>query len=53
MTLEEAIEIVREEYQKAIDLPWVWSPIAYAMYEAWKRVDNAERQKKHDENKNA
>ena len=48
MTLEEAIEIVREEYQKAIDLPWVWSPIAYAMYEAWKRIDNAERKKKHE-----
>lgn len=43
MTLDEAIEIVREEYQKALALPWVWSPIAYAMHEAWKRVDRAER----------
>lgn len=45
MTLDEALEIVRDEYQKALELPWVWSPIAYAMYQAWKRVDKAERKK--------
>ena len=43
MSLEEAIEILREEYAKTEYLPWVRSRIAYAMYQAWKRVDRAER----------
>lgn len=49
MTLEQAIEILKEEYQKALSLHWVWSPIAYAMYQAWKRVDEDEhRRVKHE-----
>lgn len=46
MTLDEALEIVREEYEKALKLPWVWSPIAYAMRRAWERVDKKERMDK-------
>ena len=38
MNLDEAIEILKEEYEKANQLPWVWSPIAYAMYQAWKQL---------------
>lgn len=43
MTLDRAIGILKEEYQKALGLRWVWSPIAYAMYQSWKRVDEAEQ----------
>lgn len=47
MSIEEAIEILKEEYKKANELPFVWSPIAYAMHEAWKRVDREERKNDH------
>ena len=51
MNLDEAIEILKEEYEKANQLPWVWSPIAYAMYHAWERVDKAEMRRIRDEHK--
>lgn len=48
MTLDRAIDILKEEYQKALGLHWVWSPIAFAMYQSWKRVDEAEQKERKD-----
>lgn len=39
MDIEKAIQIVREEYEKAKELSFVYNPVAYALYSAWKKVD--------------
>lgn len=39
MELEKAIEILRAEYERAVKLEWVHNPVAYALYQAWKKVD--------------
>ncbi len=39
MTIEEAIDILRQEYEKAKQNPFVQYPIAYALYQTWKQVD--------------
>lgn len=39
MTLEKAIEILKTEYEKAKKLKWVYNPIAYALYQTWKKAD--------------
>lgn len=44
MSLEKAIEILRAEYERAVKLEWVHNPIAYALYQTWKKAD--ERSKK-------
>lgn len=40
MSLEKAIEILRTEYERAVKLEWVHSPVAYALYQTWKKADN-------------
>lgn len=44
MSLGKAIEILRAEYERAVKLEWVHNPIAYALYQTWKKAD--ERSKK-------
>ena len=39
MTIEEAIDILRQEYEKAKQKSWVLYPMAYALYQTWKQVD--------------
>lgn len=39
MTFEEVIELLRREYEKAKQKPFVQYPIAYALYQTWKQVD--------------
>ena len=39
MTLEKAIELLKEEYEKAKNQPFVQKPLAYALYHTWKKVD--------------
>lgn len=39
MTLEEAIEMLKKEYEKAKKLRYVHSPLAYALYQVWKKAD--------------
>ena len=40
MELEKAIEILRAEYERAVKLEWVHNPVAYALYQTWKKADN-------------
>ena len=42
ITLERAQELLAEEYEKGKRLDYVRCPLAYALYQVWKRVD-AER----------
>lgn len=39
MTIEEAIDILRQEHEKAKQKPFVQYPIASALYQTWKQVD--------------
>lgn len=39
MTLEEAKALLEEEYERAKRLEYVINPLAYALYQVWKKVD--------------
>lgn len=39
MTLENAIELIKEEYEKATESNYVSNPLAYALYQVWKQAD--------------
>lgn len=39
MTLEEAKQLLEKEYEKAQRLGYVRNPLAYALYEVWKKAD--------------
>ena len=39
MTLEEAIHLLESEYERAKCLDFVVNPIAYALYQVWKKAD--------------
>ena len=43
MTLQKAIKLVEEEYEKAKKLEFVHNPIAYALYKVWKMADDKRR----------
>ena len=39
MTFEKVVEILREEYERAVELDYVMKPLAYALYQTWYKVD--------------
>lgn len=39
MTLEIAIEMLKTEYEKAKKQGYIYNPIAYALYQVWKKAD--------------
>ena len=39
MTIAKAIKILEKEYEKARHLEWVHNPVAYALYQTWRKVD--------------
>lgn len=39
MTLEQAIELLRKAYEQAKYIPYVKSPLAWALFQVWKTVD--------------
>lgn len=43
MTVEDAIEILRTEYEKAKKQKWIINPLAYALYQVWKKADKQKR----------
>lgn len=40
ITIDRAVEILREEYEKACKNPVIRNPVAYALYQTWKRADD-------------
>lgn len=48
MTVEDAIEILRTEYEKAKKQKWIINPLAYALYQVWKKADEQIRSGKSD-----
>lgn len=39
LTIDKAIKLLEEEYERAKKLDWVRNPLAYALYKVWKMVD--------------
>ena len=39
MTLEKAKKLLDEEYERAKRLDFVHDPLAYALYQVWKKAD--------------
>ena len=39
MTLEEAKKLLDEEYERAKSLDYVINPLAFALYQVWKKAD--------------
>ena len=39
MTIEQAIELLIAEYERAQKLAYVRKPVAYALYQVWKMAD--------------
>ena len=39
MTFEKAKKLLEEEYERAKKLEWVHDPLAYALYQVWKKAD--------------
>ena len=39
MTFEQAIAILRKQYEKAKESPYVKNPLTWALYHTWKMAD--------------
>lgn len=39
MTIENALKMVEKEYEKAKTMPYVKKPLAWALFQVWKKVD--------------
>lgn len=39
ITLKKAIKMLEAEYERAKKLEWVHNPLAYALYQVWKKAD--------------
>lgn len=49
MSLDEVIEMLKAEYERAKRLDYVINPLAFALYEVWKAVDRkTKRRNKED-----
>ena len=48
MTLEQAIEMLKAEYERATKLDFVINPLAYALYQVWKKADRKRGRPKND-----
>lgn len=43
MDLEKAIELLRKEYERAKHIPYVKRPLAWALFQVWKKADIARK----------
>ena len=48
MTLEQAIEMLKIEYERAQKLKYVQKPLAYALYQVWKKADKCRKEKNYE-----
>ncbi|MBR0463427.1 MAG: hypothetical protein IJJ23_03485 [Clostridia bacterium] len=39
MTINEAIKALRDYYSAAVSMPYIHSPVAWALYQTWKAAD--------------
>ncbi len=50
MTLDEAIKLLKSEYEKALKLQYVYNPLAYAIHQVWKAADRKGKRRRRNEN---
>ena len=46
MTLDEVIELLKEEYERAKGKEYIKNPLAFALYSVWKKVDSMKGKRK-------
>ncbi|MBQ2747818.1 MAG: hypothetical protein IJF28_05040 [Firmicutes bacterium] len=46
MRLEEAIDLLRKEYERAKNIEYVKKPLAWALFQVWRKADNTEKERK-------
>ena len=51
MTLEDAIEMLKTEYEKAKKQKYIINPLAYALYQVWKEADSIKEEKQREYNR--
>lgn len=39
MSIDEAVELVRKQYENDIESAYIVNPVAHALYEVWKKAD--------------
>lgn len=39
MTIEKAIELLKAEYERAKEMEYVQKPLAWALFQVWRKVD--------------
>jgi hypothetical protein len=39
MTIDEAIQLVRKQYENDLESAYVFNPVAHALYEVWRKAD--------------
>ena len=45
MNFEKVIELLKAEYERAKSLEFVRKPLAWALYQVWKKVDTTEKER--------
>ena len=46
MTLKKAIELLELEYERAKEMRYVQKPLAWALFQVWRKADNTEKERK-------
>lgn len=49
MTFEEAVLLLQKQYEKAKQLTYVKKPLAWALYQVWKKADKSRQVRKEEE----
>ena len=46
VTIQRAIRLLREQYEKALEMPYIEKPLAWALYQVWQEVNRKEKKRK-------
>lgn len=46
MTIQRAIRLLREQYKKALEMPHIEKPLAWALYQVWQEANRKEKKRK-------
>ena len=46
MKIETAVKLLMKEYERAKTLEWVRNPVAWALYQVWRKADEEKLQRK-------
>jgi len=49
MTLEQAIELLKKEYERAKKMEYVQRPLAWALFQVWKKAERSKMKGADDE----